>query len=139
MKVCMPTLVNPGNVHGSCHCGAVRFSAQLDLSGAFRCNCSICLKSGATVATCAPSAFTLTAGEADLVEYKFGPSAITRLRCRHCGIQCFARVTLPDGSPAIGVNVNTLDDAEVSALPVVYFDGRRDRFEPQSAPVPVLP
>src|SRR5688572_7593646 len=124
MKADMSTSATPRNVHGSCHCGAVRFSALLDLSGAFRCNCSICLKSGATVATCAPSAFTLSSGEADLVEYKFGTLTLTRFRCRHCGIQCFARVTLPDGNPAVGVNVNTLDDAEVSALPVVYFDGR---------------
>jgi hypothetical protein len=137
MKTRMSTSATVRQFHGSCHCGSVRFSAQLDLGGAFRCNCSICLKSGATVVTCAPSAFTLTSGEADLLEYKFGPSTLTRLRCRHCGIQCFARLTLSDG-PAIGVNVNTLDDAEVSALPVVYFDGRRDRFEPQSAPVPVL-
>jgi hypothetical protein len=116
----------------------VRFSAKLDLGGAFRCNCSICLKTGATVVPCSPSDFTLTAGEADLKEYVFGSATLTRFLCRHCGIVCFARGAGPDGNPMVGVNVNTLDDAEVSALPVVYFDGRRDRFEPQPAPVPLF-
>jgi hypothetical protein len=116
----------------------VRFAAQLDLSGAFRCNCSICLKAGATVVGCSPKDFTLSSGDGDLFEYRFGSGQLTRFICRHCGILCFARGTGPDGKPMVGVNVNTLDDAEVSALPVVYFDGRRDRFEPHAAPVPVL-
>jgi hypothetical protein len=126
------------NVHGSCHCRAVRFSARLDLGGAFRCNCSICLKAGSTVVACSPSDFTLISGEADLFEYSFGPRILTRFICRHCGVLCFARGIGPGNSPMVGVNVNTLDDVEVSVLRVVYFDGRHDRFEPQPAPMPMF-
>jgi len=32
---------------GSCHCGAVAFTVEVDTSTALKCNCSICTKLGA--------------------------------------------------------------------------------------------
>lgn len=48
---------------GSCHCGAVQFEADLDLTQpTFRCNCSICRRSRFWVAVAQPQGFRLLAG-----------------------------------------------------------------------------
>ena len=135
----MTTTPEKQNLQGGCHCGAVRYSAQVDLGGAFRCNCSICSKTAATVAPCEPSAFELRSGHAELLEYRFGQGVLTRFFCSRCGIHCFARGRDPSGAEFVGINVNTLEGIELSGLPVVYFDGRHDDFAPRSKAAPILP
>jgi hypothetical protein len=130
----MTTSQDKRNFQGACHCGAVRYSARPDIAGAFRCNCSICSKTAATIATCEPSAFQLVSGEGELARYQFASRALTRFFCTRCGIHCFARGQDASGTEFIGINLNTLEGLELAELPVIYFDGRHDDFTPRDKP-----
>jgi hypothetical protein len=119
------------NYHGSCHCGAVRFEAEVDLdAGTGKCNCSICAKTREWGAMIKPDAFRVTAGEGLMTDYQFGAKQAHHFFCRTCGVRPFVRVNIPDiGGEFVVINVAALDgiaDSELSALPVNYFDGRND-------------
>jgi hypothetical protein len=130
------------NHRGSCHCGAVRFEAIVNVfEGASKCNCSICLKVSGIGAVTKPEAFTLLEGEGSLSEYAWGGKTATRYFCKHCGIHCFGRGHLAElGGDYVSLNVNTLDDVDPSTLPLVYWDGRHNNWHagPRSEPWPVF-
>ena len=119
--------------HGSCHCGAVRFAAEIDLAApSLRCNCSYCLKIRCWASLVPPTAFRLLAGEADLSEYRFGAGRERHYFCRHCGVRPFGRGDSPRGGPFVGIGVNCLDDASVAELaqvPVTFVDGWHDAWD----------
>lgn len=57
---------------GSCHCGAVTFEADLDLTRpSYRCNCSICRRTRFWPAVATPEGFRLLSGEWELTQYLF--------------------------------------------------------------------
>lgn len=118
---------------GGCHCGAVRYEADLDLAaGTFKCNCSICTKLRNWLTMVKADAFRLLSGDADLTDYQFGARNIHHLFCRHCGVHSFGWGDLPDlGGKTYAVNVNCLDNvapAELLDAPVTCVDGRNDNW-----------
>jgi hypothetical protein len=121
---------------GGCHCGAVRYEADVDLSkGTLKCNCSICSKARAWLVAVDGDDFRLLRGADALSEYQFGANRIHHLFCRHCGIKSFSRGDGAGGKQFVAVAVSCLDDipdAELAALSILYVDGRSDNF--QAAP-----
>lgn len=118
---------------GSCHCGAVRYQATLDLAeGTGRCNCSWCTKARTWNANVAPANFQLLAGQDDVSDYgKDWPGGhVHHLFCRHCGVYVYGHGHIPEmGGDFVGIHVNTLDDASVDELmsgPLQFSNGRDD-------------
>src|SRR5688572_5570624 len=136
------TRTNVTTHRGGCHCGAVRFEVDLDLSkGGTRCNCSICNKMATTMVLVKPEAFRLLAGEGRMGMYVWGHEIGARHFCLSCGIQCFSPGDLPEvGGKFVSVSLNALDDVDVAELPVVYWDGRHDNWQagPRSTPWPIF-
>jgi hypothetical protein len=126
---------------GSCHCGRVRYEADIDLTkGTGKCNCSICGKTRSWAASISPDAFRILAGEEELASYRFTPeSTIRHCFCRHCGVRLFVNGYVEElGGAFISLQVATLDDVEPAELveaPIRYFDGKNDAWWNQPAEI----
>lgn len=122
--------------HGSCHCGAVTFEAELDFAqSTYRCNCSICRRTRFWPAVARPEDFRLLSGESELTQYLFNSRKNEHYFCRRCGVRAFGIGTETPIGKMYGVNLGCLTDVtdeELSRLPITYVDGRNDKW--QSAP-----
>lgn len=119
---------------GSCHCGSVRFEADLDLSAAsYRCNCSICRRNRFWAAVARPEQFRLLAGREELTEYLFHTRKNQHLFCRRCGVRAFGIGNDTPVGPMVGVNIGCLEgvsEEELARIPVTCVDGLHDRMAP---------
>jgi hypothetical protein len=109
-------------VRGGCHCGAVRFVAELpdEPVPALDCNCSVCSMTGFLHVMVPHDQFELLTGRNALTSYRFGTGAAEHLFCSVCGVKSFYQ---PRSHPdAWSVNANCFD-APVD-LSIEQFDGR---------------
>ena len=123
---------------GSCHCGAVQFECDLDLSaGTTRCNCTFCRKARFWMAFAkGKDAFRLLQGADVLTDYQHTPPSkpqpfLHLYFCSRCGVRAFSKGgPLPElGGEFHAVNIACLDDAtdeELAQAPIHFADGRND-------------
>lgn len=111
---------------GSCHCGAVKFSFEGDLSEpVMECNCSHCARKGFLLKFVPADAFTLETPDAELTEYRFNHKQIQHLFCPTCGIQAFGRGKDPSsGADVVAVNVRCVESVDLDALARQQVDGK---------------
>ena len=108
---------------GGCHCGAVRFEAELPRKVlAQSCNCSICAKTGFVHVIVPEARFRLLQGGDSLTTYTFNTGVSRHLFCATCGVKSFYRPrSNPDGW---SVNGRCLDRAEDLDIEIEAFDGQ---------------
>ena len=109
-------------VAGGCHCGAVRFEAEVPGPPvpALQCNCSVCRMTGFLHVMVPHDEFELVGGRNSLASYRFGTGTAEHLFCRHCGVKSFYH---PRSHPeSWSINANCLDEAP--PLEIERFDGR---------------
>jgi hypothetical protein len=126
---------------GRCHCGAVRFEADVDISiGTTKCNCSICAKSRLWTVQAGPTSVRILVGETVLTDYRGANPVAHHFFCSDCGVRPFQRVDPPNMSGGVYFNVNLacladVDIDELMAAPVEYCDGLNNAWERPPAEV----
>jgi len=108
----------------SCHCGAVKFEVSLPegLVDVERCNCSMCRRRGAIMASVPLAGLRVTAGEEHLRLYQFHTKTARHYFCSRCGIYTHHRERSKPELYAFNVAcLEGVDPSELGEVPV--YDG----------------
>ena len=112
--------------HGSCLCGAVKFTIKNNIKDIVCCHCSLCRKAqGSAFATNGNvplKDFTFLSGEINLTPYKSSETQI-KLFCKSCGSPIMSKNTLtPD---TIRVRLGTIEsDIKETPEAHVFVDSK---------------
>ena len=123
MEVTSP---GPMTLNGSCHCGAVKFTARLPygLASARRCTCSICRMRGAIAVTSTHQGFNILEGEDKLATYRFNTRTAEHHFCTECG--SYTHHKRRSNPTQLGVNVACLEGlSPFDFHEVAVYDGQR--------------
>lgn len=101
---------------GSCHCGAVVFEVDLEngLQNLRRCDCSLCRRKGAIMASVPLDRLRVVKGAGNLALYQWNTRTARHYFCRTCGIYTHHQRRSNPGE--YGVNVACLEGVDPASL-----------------------
>ena len=108
---------------GSCHCGAVEFEVEGDLSSGFMCDCSLCRRKNAIMVRVPKEQFRLLKGEDALLLYHWNTRIAKHYFCKHCGI--YTHHQPRTRADMVGVNLGCIDTIDASKIPVERLEGSK--------------
>ena len=118
-----------GEVHGSCHCGAVRVSYASDgpMAGR-RCGCGFCRRHGGLYTTDPAGRLSIEASAGSLNRYRFGQRTADFLLCAHCGVLVAVTAGI-DGILRGVVNLAVMESPVdlPSDIPAMDFEGESEQ------------
>ena len=94
-------------LNGSCHCGAIAYTVEVDPETAITCNCSICSRARRGLGLRAQGEVQADVrGEGKLGDYQFNKKrAAPPLLHRAAASRAMPRARAPDGSAMVGINL----------------------------------
>lgn len=124
---------------GRCHCGGVRFTAQLagGLKAAIRCNCSMCRMRGAVIAFAALDSLEIVEGRELLTSYRFNTGAAEHFFCARCGVYTHHPRRFDTNQYAVNTAcLEGMSPFDFAAVPVV--DGSNHPLDHGGGPLQVI-
>lgn len=111
-------------IRGSCHCGAIAYTAELEPTEAIECNCSHCSRKGYLLAFLTPDKFTLETPRDAIAAYTFNTHSIHHQFCKVCGCAPFAEGSPPGGDrQMVAINLRCVEGLDPATLTIKHVDG----------------
>ena len=115
------------NIEGTCHCGYITFSAEIDPNNVIICHCTDCQTlSGSAYRTIAPATqgtFKLLSGEPKIyVKTAESGSRRSQAFCPECGTPIYAAPE-GDGEPFFGIRVGAIRQRD-QIIPKIQYWGQ---------------
>jgi len=118
--------------NGKCHCGAVQFEVDLEngLEDLRRCNCSLCRRKGAIMASVPSDRLRVVRGADMLTVYQWNTRTAKHHFCKVCGI--YTHHQRRSNPSLFGFNVACIEGVDPFALGEIRVgDGAAQTLAPQ--------